>query len=46
MPIYLRLYYLKRLEQQYKDENKAYKKASKKSSKIHRPNIKKPRIRR
>ena len=31
MPIYLRTYYLKRLQTQYDDENKAYDEASKKS---------------
>jgi len=39
MPIYLRRYYLKRLEQQYKDENAAYEKAAKKSQ-SRRPKIK------
>jgi len=39
MPIYLRRYYLKRLEQQYKDESVAYEKATKKSN-PGRPNIK------
>jgi len=41
MPVYLRLYYLKRLKQQYDEENAAYEKATKKSSKLSRPNIKK-----
>jgi hypothetical protein len=39
MPIYLRRYYLKRLEKQYKDENDAIEKASKKSQ-ARSPNIK------
>tara|TARA_A100001515_G_scaffold80967_1_gene64149 strand:+ start:1028 stop:1165 length:138 start_codon:yes stop_codon:yes gene_type:complete len=39
MPIYLRLYYLKRLKEQYKDENEAIEKASKKN----RPNIPRPK---
>ena len=39
MPIYLRLYYLKRLKEQYKDENEAIEKASKKN----RANIPKPK---
>ncbi len=39
MPIYLRRYYLKRLQKQYDDENAAYEKAAKKS-KSRRPNIK------
>jgi hypothetical protein len=41
MPVYLRLYYLKRLKQQYDEENAAYEKATKKSSKLSRPSIKK-----
>jgi hypothetical protein len=45
MPVYLRLYYLKRLRQQFSDEKTAYDKASKKDSKIKRPNIRKPRVR-
>jgi len=43
MPIYLRLYYLKRLEQQYKDEKAVY---DKQNTKIQKPKIKKPNIRR
>ena len=43
LPIYLRRYYLKRLKQQYDEENSAYKKASKTPS---RPNIKKSKQRR
>jgi hypothetical protein len=39
MPIYLRLYYLKRLEQQYKEEKSVHDKQNKK---IQRPKIKKP----
>jgi hypothetical protein len=42
MPIYLRLYYLKRLKQQYKDEKEAYDTKSKKSNILPRgPSIKK-----
>jgi hypothetical protein len=42
MPIYLRLYYLKRLKQQYKDEQEAYDAKSKKSKNMPRgPSIKK-----
>lgn len=44
MPIYLRLYYLKRLEKQYKDEQDSYNKQVKKSQ-VKKPNIKKPRVR-
>ena len=39
MPIYLRRYYLKRLEQQYKDEKTAHDKQTKK---VNTPKIKKP----
>ena len=39
MPIYLRLYYLKRLEQQYKDEKTSYDKQNKK---VQKPKIKNP----
>ena len=39
MPIYLRRYYLKRLEQQYKDEKTAYDKQTKK---VNKSKIKKP----
>ena len=41
MPVYLRLYYLKRLRKQFQDEKEAYEKHSKKSNQIHRPNIRK-----
>ena len=39
MPIYLRLYYLKRLREQYKDENDAIEKASKNN----RANVPRPK---
>tara|TARA_R100000234_G_C4869534_1_gene122715 strand:+ start:271 stop:396 length:126 start_codon:yes stop_codon:yes gene_type:complete len=41
MPVYLRLYYLKRLNQQFKDEKAAYEKQTKKSNTIARPGIRK-----
>ena len=39
MPIYLRRYYLKRLQKQYDDESDAYKKSVKKAQ-SRRPKIK------
>jgi len=41
MPVYLRRWYIQRLEQAYKEENEAVAKAQKKSSKPNFPKIKK-----
>jgi len=41
MPVYLRRWYIQRLEKAYKEENEAVEKAQRKSSKSNFPKIKK-----